>query len=314
MSQTDVLNLGERPTEVPDSQRQVFELSCNFLWNRALVQEGGSQGQLKLAMDQSKVKLLYQSTRRDMVRMVREAELGADSTLGGSELFWMVVNHFFCSESGREFRLPVGAMPVHRLNTQGRVSVALKRQGGGLHSNPWLESMLLCLLDVSGVAQVAAWLPIYVTTQTIAQAMKNMRRRQPRLQAQWKAAGHDFSKYFYGGLYALLCEGLVRGEVRRMIGGRGGAHCLNEGWMEESKQAAVEMGFLPAGGVLSLVGLCSLQRAQVEVYGNPGHIQALLSVLPCFLENPTAILERMWYMQDFEHLRHHCCYCRYGDS
>ena len=84
--------------------------------------------------------------------------------------------------------------------------------------------------------------------------------------------------------------------------------------LEESKQAAVEMGFLPTGGVLSLVGLCSLQRAQVEAYGNPGHIQALLLVLPCFLENPTAILERMWYMQDFEHLRHHCCYCRYGDS
>ena len=187
MSQTDVLNLGERPTEVPDSQRQVFELSCNFLWNRALVQEGGSQGQLKLAMDQSKVKILHQSTRRDMVRMVKEAELGADSTLAGSELFWMVVNHFFCSESGREFRLPVGAMPVHRLNTQGRVSVALNSQGPGgrLHSNPWLESMLLCLLDVSGVAQVAAWLPIHVTTQAIAHAVKNMsadvaRRKHPK--------------------------------------------------------------------------------------------------------------------------------------
>ena len=101
----------------------MFEQTCNFLWNRALVQEGLAWGQLKIAMDQSKVQQLYSSTRRDMVRLVHEAELGPESTLGGSDLFYMVVNHFFHSELGREFRLPVGALPVHRLNTQGRVRI-----------------------------------------------------------------------------------------------------------------------------------------------------------------------------------------------
>ena len=197
----------------------MFEQTCNFLWNRALVQEGLAWGQLKIAMDQSKVQQLYSSTRRDMVRLVHEAELGPESTLGGSDLFYMVVNHFFHSELGREFRLPVGALPVHRLNTQGRVRIPQgSSQRGRLHDNVYLESLLLCLMDVSGVAEMAAWLPIHVTRAAIAQAMKNMRRRQVKKLAEWKAQGYEFQQIFYGALYALLEGGLIAGEVRR---GRG---------------------------------------------------------------------------------------------
>jgi hypothetical protein len=36
--------------------------------------------------------------------------------------------------------------------------------------------------------------------------------------------------------------------------------------------------------------------------------------VPRFIENPTAFMEKMWYLQDFLPLVHHCCYCRYGDK
>ena len=313
----DPLNIGEQPTTAQGAGEQaLFEQTCNFLWNRALVQEGLAWGQLKIAMDQSKVQQLYSSTRRDMVRLVHEAGLGPESTLGGSDLFYMVVNHFFHSELGREFRLPVGALPVHRLNTQGRVCIPQgSSQWGRLHDNVYMESLLLCLMDVSGVAEMAAWLPIHVTRAAIAQAMKNMRRRQVKKLVEWKAQGYDFQQIFYGALYALLEGGLIAGEVRRVRGGHspsGPLHHLCGSWMAESQPVAAALGFVAGPAVASLSQLCTMQLAQVEVYGTPGDIKALLAVLPCLLENPTAMLEKMWYMQDCKHLAHHCCYCRYG--
>ena len=69
-------------------------------------------------MDQASVGRLWGSVRRDLTCQLRG--LCGHGNLTVPELFHMVVNHYFHSEKGREFRLPLGAASVRRCNRKGR--------------------------------------------------------------------------------------------------------------------------------------------------------------------------------------------------
>jgi hypothetical protein len=209
MEGSDILTVGECPTVVQDNEKAVFSEACEFIWARALRAEGITDGTLKVTMTQTSVDQLYYSVRRDLCRMLGRYEPGL---LSCPELFFMVVNHFYHSESGREFRLPLGAAPVHRRNKKGRVSVVLQGTGE-FHGNKWLNSLMLCLLNMSGMAGTAAWLPIFVTVPVIQQAMMNMRRRQLEQTLIWRNAGWCYRRVFYGALFVLLAEEMGRGGV-----------------------------------------------------------------------------------------------------
>ena len=162
MDGDDVLNIGERPTIVRPEEGVIFTEACELIWQRALLLDGSVGGRTKVTMDQASVNKLWGNVRRDLTRQLKMRGCGS---LTVPELFHMVVNHYFHNEKGREFRLPLGAASVRRYNRKGRVVVALQGAAGGLHENVWLSSLLLCLMDVSGVANMVAWLPIYVTCQ-----------------------------------------------------------------------------------------------------------------------------------------------------
>ena len=106
MEGSDILNVGECPTVVQEREKEIFSEACEFIWARVLRAEGITDGTLKVTMTQASVDQLYHSVRRDLCRMLDRYEPGL---LSCPELFFMVVNHFYHSESGREFRLPLGA-------------------------------------------------------------------------------------------------------------------------------------------------------------------------------------------------------------
>ena len=188
--------------------------------------------------------------------------------------------------------------------------VALQGAAGGLHENVWLSSLLLCLMDVSGVANMAAWLPIYVTLPVLQRVMMNMRRRERRQTKIWVDAGWKFQRIYYGALFALLTEGLIDGEILRCSGGNGST--VVEDWYSDAFLVAVSLGFLknciPSLSSFSRVSLCMWSRNAMT----DTEFRDLMGVLPRFMENPTALLEKMWYMAGYWRLMRHCCYCRYG--
>jgi hypothetical protein len=324
---SDTLNLGERPTAVHANDQELFSEACEYLWGKALQQESCHNATLKIAMTQVKVDQLRLSTRRELTRMVARAnaQLGnlllgpAAVTVNGPELFFMVVNHFFHSESHREFRLPMGSLPVHRTNNRRRVVNCLGGPANRFHANCWLNSLILCLVNVCNVGKMLSWLPLHVRYEDCQAAQVNMRRRQIATTKAWLGQGWKFGELFYAGLYALLFEDLVRGEVRRVFGGDphgSEGKMLNRRWFERSHTNAINLGFLPQATFPTLATLCHLQLGMQDTHcppcGSCEGLADLLLELPRFMENPTAYLEKMWYMQDYAALVHHCCYCKYG--
>jgi len=139
-----------------------------------------------------------------------------------------------------------------------------------------------------------------------------MRRREVGVMRVWAEDGWTYFQVFYAALYTLLVNGLIHGEVRRMIGGAGAFHSVDHVWLIDAGLAATELGFVVYTGVPRLSLLCTASSCLTFVAPDASVVEAVLLVLPCFMENPTAYLEKMWYMQDYCMLLHHCCYCRYG--
>ena len=52
MEGSDILNVGECPTVVQDSEKAVFSEACEFIWARVLRAEGITDGTLKVTMTQ----------------------------------------------------------------------------------------------------------------------------------------------------------------------------------------------------------------------------------------------------------------------
>ena len=55
MEGSDILNVGECPTVVQDSEREIFSEACEFIWARALRAEGITDSTLKVTMTQASV-------------------------------------------------------------------------------------------------------------------------------------------------------------------------------------------------------------------------------------------------------------------
>ena len=90
----------------------------------------------------------------------------------------MCVNNFLFSEAGREFRLPMGSAPIHRTNSRGRIMCRTGAVPDRYHPNAFVNSLMLCLLDVCNVAHCVGWVPIYVNYSSVTAAMRLMRNRQ----------------------------------------------------------------------------------------------------------------------------------------
>ena len=113
-------------------------------------------------------------------------------------------------------------------------------------------------------------------------------------------------------LLTLFWTGLIRGEVRRLAGHRGTGTRMLMDWCQVSARVAVGLGLMPSP-MLDLGVVCLLQLS-CYVDAPAFDSTTVLLRVPRFIENPTAFMEKMWRLQDFMPLVHHCCYCRHGDK
>jgi hypothetical protein len=312
MSQADPVTLGESASVVSECDAALYVSAKELVWAHAMSESGASNATLKLTVDTACVRRLRLRCRWALYDLA--GRRSDDSQITGPELFWMCVNDYLHSESGREFRLPMGALPIHRTNSRGRVVCRTGFAPGRYHPDAFVNSLMLCLMNVCEVAHCVGWVPIHVNYAAVQASLKLMRNREREASAWWMGMGYCFADIFYAALLVLLCDGLIRGEVRRMVGhgGPGGRHVVSN-WFQASARVAVGLGLL-SSPMLELGLLCLVQLScHVDA---PIFDPATFGVasVPRFIENPTAFMEKMWYLQDFMPLIHHCCYCRYGDS
>lgn len=309
----DNINMGEAPSPALACDRELFELASEIVWNGALEDAQVGPGTLKLVVTGEFIKRLRLRTRRALSGLATGRS--EESAMTGPELFWMSANAFLHSESGKEFRLPVGELPVQRTNSRGRVVNRTMGTADRFHSNNFVNSLMLCLINTCGVAHSFGFTPLHVDYQSLQVAMRLMRQREQQAMKAWLAlpgavaAGWAHADLYYAGIYALFHGGLIRGEVRRFKGNRHGQH-LKPGWHLAAANIATALGLVPptpaTPGLLNLLQVANHLAAPLPPPG------VFVNSLPRFVENPTAFLEKMWYMQDYNPLMHHCCYCRYG--
>jgi hypothetical protein len=311
MSQIDSVTLGEEASVVADCDAVLYASAKEVVWSNALIISDASSLMLKLTVDMDYIRRLRIRSRVALMSLA--GARAGDSQLTGPELFWMCVNDFLFSEAGREFRLPMGSAPIHRTNSRGRIMCRTGAMPDRYHPNAFVNSLMLCLLNVCNVAHCVGWVPIYVNYSSVTAAMRLMRNREKATSTWWMGMGYRFADFFYASLLVLVCGGLVRGEVRRMMGHRGEGSRVMSTWFYSSALVATNLGLLESP-LLDLGVLCVLQLSCYVDMPVMLDLTAVSVDVPRFIENPTAFMEKMWYLQDFLPLVHHCCYCRYGDK
>jgi hypothetical protein len=310
MSQADTVTLGESASVVSKCDEALCVSAKELVWSSALSESDAGSTMLKLTVDMAYLRRLRLRCR---VALMTLASSRSDaSQITGPELFWMSVNDYLHSESGREFRLPMGSSPIHRTNSRGRIMCRTGSVLDRYHPNVFVNSLMLCLMNACGVAHCVGWVPVHVNYAAVQNSLKLMRNRERGASSLWMAMGHSFADIFYAALLVLLCNGLIRGEVRRMVGHPGSGSRVMPDWFQASARVAVGLGLL-SSPMLELGVLCLVQ---LSCYVDAPIFDSATFVInvPRFIENPTAFMEKMWYLQDFAPLIHHCCYCRYGDS
>ena len=166
----DLLVLGEGPSIVADADVDLLGRACELLWSRAVVATGPGPHVIKLSVTTAVVRGLRLSMRREMCRLA-SSHGDRGTGLGGSDLFYLAVNHYLHAEKGREFRLPLGELPIVRRNQRGGVVARPPIGLGSLHSQPWVHSLMLCLISLAGVGQMCSWTPLYVSHALVMRAM-----------------------------------------------------------------------------------------------------------------------------------------------
>ena len=129
----DLLVLGEGPSVVADADVDLLGRACELLWSRAVAATGVGPHVIKLSVTAAVVRGLRLSLRREMYRLA-SAHGDRGARLGGSDLFYLAVNHYLHAEHGREFRLPLGELPIVRRNQRGGVVARSPIGLGSLHS------------------------------------------------------------------------------------------------------------------------------------------------------------------------------------
>ena len=309
-SPLDVLNFGERTSVMSADDHPMFLLCLELVWRAAVAQQGLGPRATKVTVTSESLQSLRETTRRNVTRLVHLHAV-PDSTMTGVELFYLCVNHFFFCEgdsSVREFRAPLGAMVVRR-NRRGQAMTALS--GLVYHRCAFVNSLMLCLINVCGVSLSIGWLPLFVVSSSVGNAMVNMRRRELASMRAYAEEGWSFAQVYWAAVWTLYYSGCIDGQVRRMSAGRDSSPFLD--WHVEAAADAVTLGFLEPMAFLSLSLLCRITMSldsEADLWQfDAGYISDLI---PCFMENPRGHLENMWYMAEFSGLIVRCTYCHYG--
>jgi hypothetical protein len=159
MSQIDSVTLGESASVVSPCDEALYVAAKDIVWQAAMSESGAHSGTRKLTVDMSYVRRLRIRCRVALVKLT--AGRPAESVMTGPELYWMCVNDLLFSESGREFRLPMGTEPIHRTNSRGRIMCRTGTVPDRYHPNCFVNSLMLCLMNVCGVANCVGWVPIH---------------------------------------------------------------------------------------------------------------------------------------------------------
>ena len=166
------------------------------------------------------------------------------------------MNHFFHAEGDapvREFRAPLGAMVIRR-NRRGQAMTALS--GLVYHRCAFVNSLMLCLVNVCGVSLCVGWLPLFVTFGDVSAAMPNMRRRQLDSMRAYSEDGWSFAQVYWAAIWTLYHAGCIDGEVHRMSPGHDSSPIPV--WHTEAAADALALGFIDSVAFLSLSFLCRL--------------------------------------------------------
>ena len=306
----DVLNFGERPSVLQADDYPLFLLGLDLVWGSALSAQNLGPRVTKVTITSEGMHALRSATRRSFVRLVHQHSVSG-STVTGVELFYLCVNHFFHAEGDapvREFRAPLGAMVIRR-NRRGQAMTALS--GLVYHRCAFVNSLMLCLVNVCGVSLCVGWLPLFVTFGDVSAAMPNMRRRQLDSMRAYSEDGWSFAQVYWAAIWTLYYAGCIDGEVHRVSPGHDSSPI--PGWHTEAAADALTLGFLDSVAFLSLSFLCRLTLSMGTEVGLWQFDDAYVSdSIPCFMENPRGHLENMWYMHEFSGLVVHCTYCHYG--
>ena len=174
MSQIETVTLGEEASVVADCDAVLYASAKEVVWSNALAISDVGSLMLKLtAVDMDYIRRLRIRSRVALMSLA--GARAGDSQITGPELFWMCVNNFLFSEASREFRLPMGSEPIHRTNSRGRIMCRTGAVPDRCHPNAFVNSLMLCLLNVCSVAHCVGWVPIYVNYSPATAAMRLIR-------------------------------------------------------------------------------------------------------------------------------------------
>ena len=93
----DLLVLGEGPSVVADADVDLLGRACELLWSRAVAATGSGPHVIKLSVTTAVVRGLRLSMRREMHRLA-SSHGDRGTGLGGSDLFYLAVNHYLHAE------------------------------------------------------------------------------------------------------------------------------------------------------------------------------------------------------------------------
>ena len=322
----DLISLGAYDSIVPSVDSELFDLAMVRVWLHALdLDLSGGLKRSKITVDQDALRSLRLACKKDLYTLVL-SHGSADSLMTSGELFYLCVNRYFHAEGGKavkEFRMPLGTV-VRRIGARGRTKIATI--GSGFHPDLFVNSLFLCIAASHGIDAAVSWVPIFVLRKYMAPAMRNMRQRQVKYAATLMALspGYTFGDVFYAGLLTLYLCGLIRGDIGRIFPGKPAGR-RDYSWYSRSHYVAIQLGFwldgdvdsmgykfsLSSGVPPSLAFHCWLAECFMAGPDFDG-LSDLLSCLPRFVENPTAYLEKMWYMSCYSSCVVHCTYCFYG--
>jgi hypothetical protein len=337
-SSLDVVSLGATGSTFMPCEESVFDKGLELLWKRALKEGGHGNHKKKLTVNQDHLDKLQKKTRRDFTRLVHlmsypEGHRGPK--LNGPALFYKCANHFYYAETGREFRVELGNRVVH-FNAQNTPMTAYHNlhgidAGGGFASahqdsmstpqQQFLNEVMRSLLIACKVAHDGAIIPLYVTYEALQSCSRCTRTHWGKKVALW-SEGSPFCEVFYAAVLSLACDGYISGQLMRRSINR--LPTPQPAWFQHSMPLMLKLGLDGAAfsgsnvpgacdNVLSLTMMSHLTScATLNILPfTSEELKQQVALLPSFVENPNALMPKMWYLQQYQHLLHECTYCMY---
>ena len=335
-SSLDVVSLGATRTTIVPCEESVFNQGLELLWKRALKEGGHSVNKKKLTVNQDHLDKLQKKQRRDFSRLaalISYPEGHSEPKLNGPALFYKCANHFYHSEKDREFRVELGNRVVH-FNAQTTPMMAHPNQhdadAGGIFASAhqetstpqqlFLNEVMRGLLVACKVENDGAITPLYVTYGALQSCLRCTRTHWSKKVALWGQES-KFCDIFYAAVLSLACNGWISGQLVRRINNR--SSTPQPAWFQHSLPLMLKLGLGGAAfhennhtacsNTLSLMLVCHLTCcATLNILPfTCEEMKQQVALLPSFVENPNALMPKMWYLQKYQHLLHECTYCMY---